>query len=976
MSGARCFGRWTSSRLLGEGGFSRVWAVHDPLTGEEAALKHLTVSPSGRHHPRIDREVASLRRLAIPGVVRLIESFETDSGWCIVMERVDGEPFPGPGVSQVARWEAVCGPAVGLLRILARVHAGGLLHRDLKPDNVLVRANGQVTLLDFGLARNTDGGDTITQAGWVVGTRGYMSPQRLGGLPAGPGDDLFAVGVMIYEALCGERPWGLGVAPAPGTQAAPRLLDVSDDVAQVVAELLALDTPSRLTDAALAADRLEATGARSHTLPFLGQQQAMQTALEAIQSGRTVRIGASPGMGRRRFLAELDRRLRASNRQIARVPAGGRPLQSARALLREHSLLVEGPPGQPTLVAMLQQSRAALRKASDTGFVWLVDDGRPPDRRSAQLLEGLTQVVLVEPGDDDDACLMPLEHADLAGLFVGPERVMHLPSDAATALLARTRGIPARVAAEVRAWRDAGWLESVDGRFAIGRARLDRLLEGPAISLAVPPRVELTTDIEGLGRELLEWLERSPGPLSLVTLTRLTAQPAVEIELWMADLVDRRMVATTDEGSWRLVAPLGLAFDQDAAGTAEAHRQLAAELSPGTPGRLHHLLLAGDNALAVEEAMVWAAALERHGRSGTGLAVLHDAAALADGEPRRRLVVLAAHLALTCQDTRPLAATAELARRLKQQDIERLLRAWSGFLGGDARELNLPGFVEPELDDWRIGLPIQAAARKGGAALRQALEAAARTAPRGPRTAAREATWQAQLAYMEGRFADAARGHALAATRWVSAERIALSLLNTASAWLDAGNYDAADARAQEALDCLTELRAPYHEARGLQLQRSVAWRRGKAVSPDPGLVDAVAAVGRSVLTGLVALNEAAVARAARQPLVGRGLATRAHKAFVAAKLDAASLLARALAVHLGAPELDGERWLLDYRSEGAPPGVRMQVLALLATEGGPLEPWRSMALEVMADWSEAERARRREVLSGVEVEGWTEDRT
>ena len=122
-----------------------VFCATDLLTNEEVAVK--LIREGGE---RTRREVAALRLLRIPGVVRILDHGEHELDTFIVMERVAGRPWPG---TPRRDWAGLQSPVIGLLEALARCHAAWVVHRDLKPGNVLVRENGEVVLLDFGLAR-------------------------------------------------------------------------------------------------------------------------------------------------------------------------------------------------------------------------------------------------------------------------------------------------------------------------------------------------------------------------------------------------------------------------------------------------------------------------------------------------------------------------------------------------------------------------------------------------------------------------------------------------------------------------------------------------------------------------------------------------------------------------------------------------------------------------------------------------------
>ncbi|HVK66927.1 MAG TPA: serine/threonine-protein kinase [Polyangium sp.] len=203
-AGNRVADRYVLFSLLGRGGQGAVWEAEDTLTGERVALKVLR-SVSATCAARAQREIAVLRLLRLPGVVRLVdEGLQGDSPF-LVTERILGRPFPG--VSVPCSWEELEPVLVRLLETLARIHAVGIVHRDLKPDNVLVGPDKRPVVLDFGLSSPSAASpDPITDAGQIVGTLSYIAPEQFREQRATARTDLYAVGVMAYLALTGRVP--------------------------------------------------------------------------------------------------------------------------------------------------------------------------------------------------------------------------------------------------------------------------------------------------------------------------------------------------------------------------------------------------------------------------------------------------------------------------------------------------------------------------------------------------------------------------------------------------------------------------------------------------------------------------------------------------------------------------------------------------------------------------------------------------
>src|SRR5438128_2284959 len=198
--------RYRPLRPLGSGGSGSVWLARDEETGLEVALK--IVPREGKAAARAEREAAAAARLRHPSCLRAY-AFARDSRHVyIAYEYVPGRTFrEALRAGELKDAEAVEAGAQ-ICAGLAHAHAAGILHRDVKPSNVLLADGARVSvrLLDFGLAQIQEA-ETLTAAGDVPGTLAYISPERLGGAPATPASDVWAVGVMLWEALAGYHPF-------------------------------------------------------------------------------------------------------------------------------------------------------------------------------------------------------------------------------------------------------------------------------------------------------------------------------------------------------------------------------------------------------------------------------------------------------------------------------------------------------------------------------------------------------------------------------------------------------------------------------------------------------------------------------------------------------------------------------------------------------------------------------------------------
>ncbi len=199
-------GRYRPLRPLGSGGSGTVWLARDETSGLEVALK--IIAKEGRAAPRAEREAEAATRLRHPHCLRAYGLESDDKHLYIPYEYV-----PGSTLRQALRTgelgdDGAVEAAAQILEGLAFAHARGIVHRDVKPSNVLVTDEEHVSvrLFDFGLAQLADA-ETLTAVGDVPGTLAYISPERLLGEQAGPPADIWAVGVLLWEALSGHHPF-------------------------------------------------------------------------------------------------------------------------------------------------------------------------------------------------------------------------------------------------------------------------------------------------------------------------------------------------------------------------------------------------------------------------------------------------------------------------------------------------------------------------------------------------------------------------------------------------------------------------------------------------------------------------------------------------------------------------------------------------------------------------------------------------
>ena len=203
---------------LGAGGMGEVYRATDTRLGRDVALK---VLPAGMARDpdrlaRFQREAKALAALDHPNIVTVFSVEEDDGVHFLTMQLVEGHPLDRLIPDHGLPFERIVGIATALADALATAHEKGIVHRDLKPANVMVTPEGRVKVLDFGLAKELRAGNPAgatftsagqTQAGVVMGTPAYMSPEQVAGRPVDHRTDLFSLGVLLYEMASGERPF-------------------------------------------------------------------------------------------------------------------------------------------------------------------------------------------------------------------------------------------------------------------------------------------------------------------------------------------------------------------------------------------------------------------------------------------------------------------------------------------------------------------------------------------------------------------------------------------------------------------------------------------------------------------------------------------------------------------------------------------------------------------------------------------------
>ena len=235
--------RYELERELGRGGMGSVWLATDTVLGRKVALKRVGLVPGGASPDleRAEREARLAARLTHPHVIAVFDLVVDDDTQWLVMEYVDGVTLSGLVVRDGALAPDEAAPVIRQAAdALTAAHAAGIIHRDVKPSNILVTADGQAKLGDFGIAR-AKADATLTQTGLVTGSPAYLAPEVASGELATPASDVWSLGASLFHAMAGHPPY-----------------EVKDNVMGALYRIVHEDPP-RLAEAGWLAPLLDAT---------------------------------------------------------------------------------------------------------------------------------------------------------------------------------------------------------------------------------------------------------------------------------------------------------------------------------------------------------------------------------------------------------------------------------------------------------------------------------------------------------------------------------------------------------------------------------------------------------------------------------------------------------------------------------------------------------------------------------------------
>jgi hypothetical protein len=394
-AGTILLGRYRLLEKLGSGGFGVVWRARDELLDREVAVKRIPLAPDGDSE-RATREALATARLAHPAIVALYEAQSDGEAFYLISELVHGETLSRLIAADALSDEEILEVGVALAHALSHAHARGVIHRDVKPQNVLIPRRHDdrsaqpdappalAKLTDFGGASLVDQ-DALTRTGDVLGTLAYMAPEQCEGLDAGAETDLYALALVLYEALSGTNPVR-GATPAATARRIGRRLPPLERVRRDLPRALtrALDTalaPAPERRGTLEELRAELDQALQRG-PQRGRRGAERASLSAERRSERHALAPSAASVAGQELDRGRRRRPAGDPALVLEPLGedlaGPPPRDRLALPRGLWLglalagivwlLISGRPGLALVVAAAGAPLAALPRRSGPGW--------------------------------------------------------------------------------------------------------------------------------------------------------------------------------------------------------------------------------------------------------------------------------------------------------------------------------------------------------------------------------------------------------------------------------------------------------------------------------------------------------------------------------------------------------------------------------------------------------------------------------
>lgn len=399
--------------VIGAGGSGEVYRVEHTITRQVQALKALS---SGRCHP-VDEEERFLREIQLqaslhhPNIASVHNAFFTPEGLALIMEFVEGEPLDAILARGRLPLPLVIDYVLQILAALRHAHARSILHRDVKPGNILITKDGTVKLTDFGLARAARSA-RLTQSGELAGSPYYMSPEQISDAKLDARTDLYSLGVVLYEMATGQRPFPgdssfevmrahVENAPAPPIELEPA---IGPDLDRVILAALAKDPADRVQSA-----------------------ENFQKALEAVRRN----LALPPGESRRRRLPGLPLSRSMRNAVLVGVGAGSLILAAILSTEQPEPPAADAPPVievQPAPEPIAPPPQAAPAEEE------MIEEAPPAPARAVPRRARRPQDVIIH------GAAVPKPESPSAAI---PERVRRDPAPAATPAETVPQAVPA-----------------------------------------------------------------------------------------------------------------------------------------------------------------------------------------------------------------------------------------------------------------------------------------------------------------------------------------------------------------------------------------------------------------------------------------------------------------------------------------------------------------------------------------------------
>jgi len=450
-------GRYRLGGVLGRGGMGTVWRADDETLGRTVAVKELRFpgaideDEKRRLITRTLREAKAIARIRNNGAVTVYDVVDEDDRPWIVMELIEGK-----SLAEAIREDGTLTPkraaevGLAILDVLRSAHREGILHRDVKPSNVLIAEDGRVVLTDFGIAQ-VEGDPSVTSTGMLVGAPSYISPERARGHKPGPPADLWSLGGLLYASVEGCPPYDKGSAIATLTAVMTEPLDPPKNagpLTEVIYGLLARDPDQRLDDRA----------ARALLNKVINAPEVPPADSTQVMALPVVPADAAPGAGRAAKAAKTAKPPKQATAASSESGSGEGARDRLRGALRSvrgakaASGIAAGAAGaaaasaSPASAAQAPASQASQASAATGSPVAPPKPATPPGTPGDKATKASGPAVTTAPAAGPGSAATPAGSGAASGAAVPPQRP---PTSPATTRASITDVVPRRTLAVI-----------------------------------------------------------------------------------------------------------------------------------------------------------------------------------------------------------------------------------------------------------------------------------------------------------------------------------------------------------------------------------------------------------------------------------------------------------------------------------------------------------------------------------------------